>query len=146
MVVLSLSAPNLSTAFLAAKKLISKNTPRSLRSFALDTRWTRPTYLSKHGASSNAYTETEYTCYHFEVKRVFLKGALKSPLSNLLVKVNELYDHEVTFRNTTVSSRQGSTINPWDIYSNWCHSNGRNTFFVKGLTFTKLQWIAGSES
>ncbi|CAI8597020.1 unnamed protein product [Vicia faba] len=34
-------------------------------------------YLSKHGGSSNAYTETEYTCYHFEVKREFLKGALK---------------------------------------------------------------------
>ncbi|KAK7305523.1 hypothetical protein VNO77_43429 [Canavalia gladiata] len=34
-------------------------------------------YLSKHGGSSNAYTETEYTCYHFEVKREFLKGALR---------------------------------------------------------------------
>ncbi|XP_042507434.1 nardilysin-like isoform X2 [Macadamia integrifolia] len=34
-------------------------------------------YLSKHGGSSNAYTETEFTCYHFEVKREFLKGALK---------------------------------------------------------------------
>ncbi|XP_062171748.1 nardilysin-like [Alnus glutinosa] len=34
-------------------------------------------YLSKHGGSSNAYTESEHTCYHFEVKREFLKGALK---------------------------------------------------------------------
>ncbi|KAF9594541.1 hypothetical protein IFM89_033511 [Coptis chinensis] len=34
-------------------------------------------YLSKHGGSSNAYTETEYTCYHFEVNREFLKGALE---------------------------------------------------------------------
>ncbi|XP_020237618.1 nardilysin-like [Cajanus cajan] len=34
-------------------------------------------YLSKHGGSSNAYTETEYTCYHFEVKREYLKGALR---------------------------------------------------------------------
>ncbi|XP_028768838.1 LOW QUALITY PROTEIN: nardilysin-like [Neltuma alba] len=34
-------------------------------------------YLSKHGGSSNAYTETEHTCYHFEVKPEFLKGALK---------------------------------------------------------------------
>ncbi|KAH9668340.1 nardilysin-like [Citrus sinensis] len=33
-------------------------------------------YLSKHGGSSNAYTETEHTCYHFEIKREFLKGAL----------------------------------------------------------------------
>ncbi|GER35472.1 insulinase (Peptidase family M16) family protein [Striga asiatica] len=33
-------------------------------------------YLAKHGGSSNAYTETEYTCYHFEVKREFLHGAL----------------------------------------------------------------------
>jgi nardilysin len=33
-------------------------------------------YLSKHGGSSNAYTETEHTCYHFEVKHEFLKGAL----------------------------------------------------------------------
>lgn len=34
-------------------------------------------YLSKHGGSTNAYTEAEHTCYHFEVKREFLKGALK---------------------------------------------------------------------
>nr|XP_010921137.1 nardilysin-like isoform X2 [Elaeis guineensis] len=34
-------------------------------------------YLSKHGGSSNAYTETEYTCYHFEVNREHLMGALK---------------------------------------------------------------------
>nr|DAD25800.1 TPA_asm: hypothetical protein HUJ06_027268 [Nelumbo nucifera] len=34
-------------------------------------------YLSKRGGSSNAYTETEHTCYHFEVKREFLKGALE---------------------------------------------------------------------
>ncbi|MCL7024740.1 hypothetical protein MKW94_013598 [Papaver nudicaule] len=34
-------------------------------------------YISKHGGSTNAYTETEHTCYHFEVKREFLKGALK---------------------------------------------------------------------
>ncbi|KAK3147314.1 hypothetical protein QOZ80_3BG0280840 [Eleusine coracana subsp. coracana] len=33
-------------------------------------------YLSKHGGASNAFTETEYTCYHFEVKREHLKGAL----------------------------------------------------------------------
>ncbi|XP_044495752.1 nardilysin-like isoform X2 [Mangifera indica] len=33
-------------------------------------------FLSKHGGSSNAYTECEHTCYHFEVKREFLKGAL----------------------------------------------------------------------
>ncbi|KNA04271.1 hypothetical protein SOVF_201220 [Spinacia oleracea] len=34
-------------------------------------------YLSKHGGSSNAYTEAEHTCYHFDVKREFLKDALK---------------------------------------------------------------------
>ncbi|KAK4779447.1 hypothetical protein SAY87_015553 [Trapa incisa] len=34
-------------------------------------------YLSKHGGSSNAYTEAEHTCYHFEVKQEFLKGALQ---------------------------------------------------------------------
>eukprot|EP01018_Ginkgo_biloba_P000447 Gb_03820 [translate_table: standard] len=34
-------------------------------------------YLSRHGGSSNAYTETEFTCYHFEVNRKFLKSALK---------------------------------------------------------------------
>ncbi|KAA0033496.1 nardilysin-like [Cucumis melo var. makuwa] len=34
-------------------------------------------YLSKHGGSSNAYTEAEHTCYHFDVKPEFLKGALK---------------------------------------------------------------------
>ncbi|XP_065881361.1 nardilysin-like [Euphorbia lathyris] len=34
-------------------------------------------YLSKHGGSSNAYTEAEHTCYHFEVKPDFLEGALR---------------------------------------------------------------------
>ncbi|KAK9065982.1 hypothetical protein SSX86_015384 [Deinandra increscens subsp. villosa] len=34
-------------------------------------------YLSKHGGSSNAYTEVEHTCYHFEVKPEFLLGALR---------------------------------------------------------------------
>ncbi|WCJ34959.1 Insulin-degrading enzyme [Euphorbia peplus] len=34
-------------------------------------------YLSKHGGSSNAYTEAEHTCYHFEVKPDFLEGALQ---------------------------------------------------------------------
>ncbi|CAI0401778.1 unnamed protein product [Linum tenue] len=34
-------------------------------------------YLSKHGGCSNAYTETEHTCYHFEVKPEFLNGALR---------------------------------------------------------------------
>ncbi|XP_059626380.1 nardilysin-like isoform X1 [Cornus florida] len=34
-------------------------------------------YLSKHGGSSNAYTEAEHTCYHFDVKREFLNGALR---------------------------------------------------------------------
>ncbi|KAL2925501.1 Nardilysin-like [Bienertia sinuspersici] len=34
-------------------------------------------YLSKHGGSSNAYTEAEHTCYHFDVKREFLKDALR---------------------------------------------------------------------
>nr|XP_043636150.1 nardilysin-like isoform X2 [Erigeron canadensis] len=34
-------------------------------------------YLSKHGGSSNAYTEVEHTCYHFEVKPEFLEGALR---------------------------------------------------------------------
>ncbi|XP_072975496.1 nardilysin-like isoform X1 [Typha angustifolia] len=33
-------------------------------------------YLSKHGGSSNAFTEAEYTCYYFEVNREYLKGAL----------------------------------------------------------------------
>ncbi|XP_024160010.1 nardilysin-like isoform X2 [Rosa chinensis] len=36
----------------------------------------RRSYLSKHGGCLNAYTEVEHTCYHFEVKREFLKGAL----------------------------------------------------------------------
>ncbi|KAL0758005.1 hypothetical protein Bca101_095673 [Brassica carinata] len=34
-------------------------------------------YLSKHGGASNAYTEMEHTCYHFEAKREFLQGTLK---------------------------------------------------------------------
>ncbi|KAJ9565085.1 hypothetical protein OSB04_001051 [Centaurea solstitialis] len=34
-------------------------------------------YLSKHGGSSNAYTEVEHTCYHFEVKPEYLQGALR---------------------------------------------------------------------
>ncbi|KAJ3676945.1 hypothetical protein LUZ60_002669 [Juncus effusus] len=34
-------------------------------------------YLSKHGGSSNAFTEWEYTCYYFDINREFLHGALK---------------------------------------------------------------------
>nr|XP_043635992.1 nardilysin-like [Erigeron canadensis] len=34
-------------------------------------------YLSKHGGSSNAYTDMENTCYYFEVKPEFLNGALR---------------------------------------------------------------------
>ncbi|XP_057416399.1 nardilysin-like [Lotus japonicus] len=34
-------------------------------------------YLSKHGGSSNGHTEAEHTCYKFEVKREYLKGALR---------------------------------------------------------------------
>ncbi|KAJ7533128.1 hypothetical protein O6H91_13G034400 [Diphasiastrum complanatum] len=33
-------------------------------------------FLSKHGGSSNAFTETEFTCYHFDVSSRFLKPAL----------------------------------------------------------------------
>lgn len=34
-------------------------------------------FLSKHGGGSNAFTDTEYTCYHFDVNRKFLKPALE---------------------------------------------------------------------
>ncbi|MCO5583223.1 hypothetical protein L7F22_037131 [Adiantum nelumboides] len=34
-------------------------------------------FLSKHGGSSNAFTETEHTCYYFEVNHKFLKPALE---------------------------------------------------------------------
>lgn len=33
-------------------------------------------FLSKHGGGSNAFTDTEFTCYHFEVSPNFLKPAL----------------------------------------------------------------------
>lgn len=33
-------------------------------------------YLSKHGGSSNAFTETEYTCFHFDISHTHLKPAL----------------------------------------------------------------------
>jgi nardilysin len=34
------------------------------------------TFLSKHGGGSNAFTETEFTCYHFDISPSFLKPAL----------------------------------------------------------------------
>ncbi|KAL2651160.1 hypothetical protein R1flu_019288 [Riccia fluitans] len=34
-------------------------------------------FLSKHGGGSNAFTDMEYTCYHFDVNRKFLKPALE---------------------------------------------------------------------
>lgn len=34
-------------------------------------------FLSKHGGMSNAFTETEYTCFHFDVNPKYLKGALE---------------------------------------------------------------------
>ncbi|CAN6902863.1 unnamed protein product [Brassica oleracea] len=51
-------------------------------------------YLSKHGGASNAYTEMEHTCYHFEVKREFLQGALKSFFVAPLMKT-EAMEREV---------------------------------------------------
>ncbi|KAK9153408.1 hypothetical protein Sjap_000888 [Stephania japonica] len=75
-------------------------------------------YLSKHGGSSNAYTETEHTCYYFDVKREFLKGALKrfsqffiSPL----VKV-EAMEREVL----AVDSEPLDTLQDWvlELFSN----------------------------
>ncbi|CAM6083277.1 unnamed protein product [Calypogeia fissa] len=33
-------------------------------------------FLSKHGGGSNAFTDTEYTCYHFDVNHNHLKPAL----------------------------------------------------------------------
>lgn len=33
-------------------------------------------FLSKHGGSSNAFTDSEHTCYYFEVNHKFLKPAL----------------------------------------------------------------------
>jgi nardilysin len=33
-------------------------------------------YMSKHGGSDNAYTESEATTYHFSIPQEFLKGAL----------------------------------------------------------------------
>lgn len=33
-------------------------------------------FLSKHGGGSNAFTDAEYTCYHFDVNHNYLKPAL----------------------------------------------------------------------
>ncbi|GAQ85219.1 Insulinase (Peptidase family M16) family protein [Klebsormidium nitens] len=54
-------------------------------------------YLSKHGGGSNAFTEAEYTCFHFDVNRRFLQGALDRFAQffiNPLAKV-EAMDREV---------------------------------------------------
>ncbi|XP_024542665.1 nardilysin-like isoform X1 [Selaginella moellendorffii] len=34
-------------------------------------------FLAEHGGSSNAFTEMEYTCYHFDVNHMYLKPALE---------------------------------------------------------------------
>jgi nardilysin len=33
-------------------------------------------FLSKHGGGSNAFTDTEFTCYHFEISPHHLQPAL----------------------------------------------------------------------
>ncbi|CAN0903648.1 At1g06900 [Linum grandiflorum] len=57
-----------------AKLLVSQNTCSlwGVPNFQM-----KMSYLSKHGGCSNAYTEAESTCYHFDVKPEFLKGALE---------------------------------------------------------------------
>ncbi|XP_075515400.1 nardilysin-like [Primulina tabacum] len=78
-------------------------------------------YLSKHGGSSNAYTETEHTCYHFEVKKEFLKGALTrfaqffiSPL----VKAEAMEREGIKRAWPMLWKRTNSTVKTFENYKN----------------------------
>lgn len=70
-------------------------------------------YLSQHGGSSNAYTDQEFTCYHFEVRNRCLRDSLErfsqffiSPL----VKV-EAMDREVQAIESEFVQAAGNDMN-----------------------------------
>ncbi|XP_010522008.1 PREDICTED: nardilysin-like [Tarenaya hassleriana] len=88
-------------------------------------------YLSKHGGSSNAYTEMEHTCYHFEVKREFLKGALKrfsqffvSPLMKVEAMEREVLAVDSEFNQALQSDA-------CRLQQLQCHTSGTNHPFNK---------------
>ncbi|KAK2652999.1 hypothetical protein Ddye_012855 [Dipteronia dyeriana] len=91
-------------------------------------------YLSKHGGSSNAYTETEHTCYHFEVKPEFLKGALMrfsqffiSPLMKMEAMERELLAVDSEFN-------QALQNDACRLQQLQCHTSGT------GHPFNKFFW------
>ncbi|KAM1341468.1 hypothetical protein ACFX2F_005914 [Malus domestica] len=80
-------------------------------------------YLSKHGGSSNAYTEAEHTWYHFEVKPEFLMGALRrfsqffvSPLVKIKAMEREVHAIDSVMHNTNNTLVLGNTSKApaWD--------------------------------
>ncbi|KAK4836978.1 hypothetical protein QYF36_001836 [Acer negundo] len=91
-------------------------------------------YLSKHGGSLNAYTETEHTCYHFEVKPEFLKGALMrfsqffiSPLMKMEAMEREVLAVDSEFNQAL----QNDTCRLQQLQ---CHTSGT------GHPFNKFFW------
>lgn len=40
-------------------------------------------FLSQHGGSSNAYTDQEFTCYHFEIRNRCLRDSLERLLRDI---------------------------------------------------------------
>ncbi|KAL0654470.1 hypothetical protein Bca4012_097161 [Brassica carinata] len=79
-------------------------------------------YLSKHGGASNAYTEMEHTCYHFEAKREFLQGNKKSlsgamengvDLRECIVKLYKEYYHGGLMKLVVIGGESLDMLESW---------------------------------
>ncbi|KAJ3699601.1 hypothetical protein LUZ61_003306 [Rhynchospora tenuis] len=102
-------------------------------------------YLSKHGGSSNACTETEYTCYFFEVNRDFLNGALKrfsqffiSPLIKAeamereVMAVDSEFNHYLQNDNCRLQQVQSHTSTPGHLLNRFCWGNKKSLSDAEG--------------
>lgn len=96
-------------------------------------------YMSKHGGSSNAYTEAEHTCYHFEVSREYLKGALRrfsqffiSPLVKMEAMEREVLAVDSEFNQALQSDDhrlhqlQCHTTTPGHHFNRFCCGNKKS--------------------
>ncbi|XP_074574217.1 nardilysin-like [Curcuma longa] len=96
-------------------------------------------YVSKHGGSTNAYTETEYTCYHFEISREYLKGALKrfsqlfiSPLMKVeamereILAVDSEFNQVLQSDNARLQQLHCQVSTPGHLFNRFCWGNKKS--------------------
>ncbi|KAK8980390.1 hypothetical protein V6N11_028951 [Hibiscus sabdariffa] len=109
-------------------------------------------YLSKHGGSSNAYTEAEHTCYHFEVEKEFLKGALRrfsqffiSPLVKLEAMEREVLAVDSGNKKSLVdAAERGIDLRKQilELYKDYYHGGLMKLVVIGGESLDVLQqWV-----